>query len=141
MKQFISWAIIMQAINQIRVDSFKTRNRGAFSGSHAALKFERECESIYSLHSQSDFTLCHLHDTFMGQTGLIKKQIFFCLISPLLLLLQLKNGFHIWRVYIASQVYPLTPSYGSNCGHEIADFLFLSYISFKTTLLPNYNIY
>ena len=30
---------------------------------------------------------------------------------------------HIWRVYMASQVYPLTPSYGSNWGHKIADFL------------------
>ena len=44
---------------------------------------------------------------------------------------------HIWRVYIASQVYPLTPSYGSNWGHKIADFLVLPYIYFKTTLLTN----
>ena len=35
---------------------------------------------------------------------------------------------HIWRVYITSQVYPLTPSYGSNWGHKIADFLVLPYI-------------
>ena len=32
---------------------------------------------------------------------------------------------HIWRVYIASQVYPLTPSYGSNWGHEVTDFIAL----------------
>ena len=32
---------------------------------------------------------------------------------------------HIWRVYIASQVYCLTPSYGSNWGHKIADFIAL----------------
>ena len=48
---------------------------------------------------------------------------------------------HIWRVYIASQVYPLTPSYGSNWSHKIADFLVLPYIYFKTTLLTNYSIY
>ena len=37
---------------------------------------------------------------------------------------------HILRVYIASQVYLLTPSYGSNWGHKIADFLVLPYINF-----------
>ena len=30
---------------------------------------------------------------------------------------------HMWRVYIASQVYPLTPSYGSNWGHKISSLL------------------
>ena len=34
-----------------------------------------------------------------------------------------------------------TPLYGSNWGHKIADFVFLPYISFKTTLLTNYSIY
>ena len=34
------------------------------------------------------------------------------------------------RVYIAGQIYPLTPLYGSNWGNKIADFVFLSYISF-----------
>ena len=67
------------------------------------------------------------------------------LLSLSLLLLGVQPGFvvtlhHIWRVYIASQVYPLTPSYGSNWGHEIADFMFLPYIYFKTTLLTNYSI-
>ena len=49
--------------------------------------------------------------------------------------------FHIWRVYITSQVYPLTPSYRSNWGNKIADILVLPYIYFKTTLLTNYSIY
>ena len=48
---------------------------------------------------------------------------------------------HIWRVHIASHVYPLTPSYGSNWGHKIADFLVLPYIYFKTTVLTNYSVY
>ena len=34
------------------------------------------------------------------------------------------------RVSIAGQIYPLTPPYGSNSGHKIADFVFLPYISF-----------
>ena len=33
------------------------------------------------------------------------------------------------RVYTAGQIYPLTHLYGSNWGHEIADFVFLLYIS------------
>ena len=37
---------------------------------------------------------------------------------------------HMWRVYIAGQIYPLTRLYGSNLGHKIADFVFLPYISF-----------
>ena len=41
----------------------------------------------------------------------------------------------IWRVYIASQVYPLTPSYGSNWGHEIADFLVLPISTLKLLFL------
>ena len=45
------------------------------------------------------------------------------------------------KVYIAGQIYPLTPLYGSKWGNKIADFLFLLYISFKTTLLTNYSIY
>ena len=48
---------------------------------------------------------------------------------------------HVWRVDIASQVWPLTPTYGSNWGHKIADFLVLPYIYFKTTLLTIYSIY
>ena len=36
----------------------------------------------------------------------------------------------MWRVYIAIQIYPLTPPCGSNWGHKIADFVFLPYISF-----------
>ena len=36
---------------------------------------------------------------------------------------------------------PLTPYYGSNWGHKIADFLFLPYISFKATLLTKYSFY
>ena len=34
------------------------------------------------------------------------------------------------KVYAASQIYPLSPPYGSNGGHKIADFVFLLYISF-----------
>ena len=34
------------------------------------------------------------------------------------------------RVYIAGQIYTLTPPYGSNWGHKIANFVFLLYISF-----------
>ena len=37
---------------------------------------------------------------------------------------------HMWRAYIAGLIYPLTPLYGSNWGHKIADFVFLPYISF-----------
>ena len=36
----------------------------------------------------------------------------------------------MWRVYIAGQIYPLNPHYGSNWDHKIADFVFLPYISF-----------
>ena len=38
-----------QVINRIRVGSFKTRNRGAFSGSLAALQIIEENCSIHSL--------------------------------------------------------------------------------------------
>ena len=34
------------------------------------------------------------------------------------------------KVYIAGQIYPLAPLYGSNWGHKIADFAFLPYIAF-----------
>ena len=34
------------------------------------------------------------------------------------------------RVYIAGQIYPPTSLYGSNGGHQIANFVFLHYISF-----------
>ena len=33
-------------------------------------------------------------------------------------------------VYIAGQIYPLTPPYGPNWGHKIDNFVFLPYISF-----------
>ena len=36
-----------QAINRVRVDSYKTRNRGAFSGSLAALIFIKFGENLY----------------------------------------------------------------------------------------------
>ena len=54
---------------------------------------------------------------------------------------------HIWRVYMASQVYPLITSYGSNWGHKIADsllylistlkLLFLQTIAFIKLALHN----
>ena len=36
----------------------------------------------------------------------------------------------MWRVKIAGQIYPRTPTYGSNWGHKIVDFVFLPYIYF-----------
>ena len=33
-------------------------------------------------------------------------------------------GNHMWRVYKASQISPLTPLWGSNWGHKIANFIF-----------------
>ena len=53
----------------------------------------------------------------------------FCLISPLLLL-YLQNVLRdIGKAYVESlnsrSVLPPAPPYGSNCGHEIADFEFL----------------
>ena len=47
---------------------------------------------------------------------------------------------HIWRVYIASQVYALTSSYRSNWGHKIADFylglaIFMNFGRFEWKLI------
>ena len=72
----------------------------------------------------------------MGQTGIIKQLILsFCLISPLLLLLQLQNVLGgIGKPHVESlnsrSVLPSDPPYWSNMGHKIADFEFLAYISF-----------
>ena len=44
---------------------------------------------------------------------------------------------HMWRVYRASQIYPLTPLYGSNWGHKVADivaFTALEWNSYKESL-------
>ena len=43
----------------------------------------------------------------------------------------------MWRVLIAGQFYPLTPPYGSNWGHKIADFEFLPYISFIVAFIAS----
>ena len=64
----------------------------------------------------------------------------FCLISPLLLLLQLQNVLRgIGKAYVESlnsrSVLPLTPPYGSNWGRKIADFEFLPYISFNVAFI------
>ena len=40
----------------------------------------------------------------------------------------------MWGVKIAGQIHPLTPAYGSNWGHKIADFVFLPNISFMNAL-------
>ena len=36
----------------------------------------------------------------------------------------------MWRAYLAGQIYPQIPPYGSNWGHKIADFDILPFISF-----------
>ena len=36
----------------------------------------------------------------------------------------------MWRVYIAGQIYPMTPLYGSSWGHKIANLILLPCIFF-----------
>ena len=70
----------------------------------------------------------------MGQNGDIKiaDLVLFPYISFIIAFTALECQESIYRVHIATQIYPLPPppNYGSNWAYKIADFLSLSYISF-----------